>query len=133
MHIKKDKNLIKNYCLVSLLPVFNKIYGRVIYNALFNYFKENNLFKASQSGFLPGDSFIAHLLSVIHEIQTDFDSNPAVDVRGVFLDSSKAFDKVWHIDLLFKLKAYGIDDELFFLLENYLRNRKQSFFKWSNF
>ena len=51
--------------------------------------------------------------------------NPAVDVRGVFLDISKAFDKVWHIGLLFKLKAYGVDDELLSLLENYLENRKQ--------
>ena len=46
-------------------------------------------------------------------------------MRGVFLDISKAFDKVWHIGLLFKLKAYGIDGELLSLLENYLENRKQ--------
>ena len=47
-------------------------------------------------------------------------------MRGVFLDISKAFDKVWHIDLLFKLKAYDVDGELLFLLENYLENRKKS-------
>ena len=68
---------------------------------------------------------IAQLLSIIHEIQTAFDKNPAEDVRGVFLDISKAFDKVWHIGLLFKLKAYGIDGELLSLLENYLENHKQ--------
>ena len=45
--------------------------------------------------------------------------------RGVFLDISKAFDKVWQIGLLFKLKAYGVDGELLSLLENYLENRKQ--------
>ena len=121
MHIKKGQKPNKKLLL-------SQFTSSLIYNALFNYFKENNLFTPSQSGFLPGDSFIAHLLSIIHEIQTNFDGNPAVDVRGVFLDSSKAFDKVWHIDLLFKLKAYGIDDELFSLLENYLRNQKQSFF-----
>ena len=58
-------------------------------------------------------------------MQTAFDNNPADDVRGVFLDISKAFDKVWHIGLLFKLKAYGVDGELLSLLENYLENRKQ--------
>ena len=46
-------------------------------------------------------------------------------MRGIFLDISKAFDKVWHIGLLFKLKAYGIDGELLSLLENYLENCKQ--------
>ena len=46
-------------------------------------------------------------------------------MRGVFLDISKAFDKVWHIGLLFKLKAYSVDGELLLLLKNYLENRKQ--------
>ena len=68
----------------------------LIYNSLFNYFQSNRLSTPSQSGFLPGDSCITQLLSIIHEIQTAFDENPTVDVRTVFLDISKAFDKVWH-------------------------------------
>ena len=68
---------------------------------LFNHFQCNKFFTSSQSGFLPGDSCIVQLLSIIHEIQTAFDNNPTVDVRGVFLDISKAFDKVWHSGNLF--------------------------------
>lgn len=45
--------------------------------------------------------------------------------RGVFLDMSKAFNKVWHDGLLFKLKSYGVQGELFSVLENYLKNRQQ--------
>ena len=63
-------------------------------NSLFNYFQSNRLFTPSQSGFLRGDSIIAKLLSIIHEIQTAFAENPTDDVRGVFLDISKSFDKV---------------------------------------
>ena len=126
-HKKEDKNIIKNYRPDSLLPIFSKTYERVIYNALFNYFKDNKIFTHSQSGFLPGDSYIAQLLSIIHKIQTDFDNNPAGDVRGAFLDISKAFDKVWHNGLLFKLKAYDVDAELLSLLENNLENCKQRF------
>ena len=124
-HKKDDETLVKNYRPISLLPIFGKIFERVIYNSIFNYFNGNKLFTPSQSGFLPGDSCIAQLLSIIHEIQTASDENPAGDVRGIFLDISKAFDKVWHEGLLYKLKTYGIDGQLLSLLENYLKNREQ--------
>ena len=115
--------LVKNYRPISLLPVFAKMFERVIYNSLFNYFLSNRLFTPFQSGFLPGDSCIAQLLS-IHEIQTAFHENPTVDVRGVFLDISKAFDKVWHDEIIFRLKSYGVEGELLLLLKN-LENREQ--------
>ena len=53
------------------------------------------------------------------------DNNPTVNARGVFLDISKAFDKVWHAGLVFKLKSYGVEGELLLLLKNYLQNREQ--------
>ena len=46
-------------------------------------------------------------------------------MRGVFLDLSKAFDKVWHDGTIFKLKAYGVEGKLLSLLKNYLENREQ--------
>ena len=101
------------------------MFERVIYNSLFNYFQSNRLFTPSQSGFLPGDSCIAQILSIIHEIQTAFDENLTVDVREVFLLLSKAFDKVWHDGIIFKLEAYGAEGELLSLLKNYLENREQ--------
>ena len=48
-----------------------------------------------------------------------------VDTRAIFLDIPKAFDKVWHQSLLFKLKSYGVEGSLFRFLENYLEKRKQ--------
>ena len=84
-------------------------------------FKVIDFFTPFQSGFLPRDSCIAQLLSIIHA----FDKNSIVDVRGVFLDLSKAFDKVWHDGIIFKLKAYGVEGELLSLLKNCLENREQ--------
>ena len=116
--------LVKNCRPISLLPIFGKMFEKVIYDSLFNYFQSNRFFTPSQSGFLPGNSCIAQL-SIIHEIQTVLDENPTVDVRGVFLDLSKAFDKFWHNGIIFKLKAYGVHGELLLLLKNYVENREQ--------
>ena len=125
---KKYKTLINNDCPISLLPIFGKIFERVIYNSLFNYFLRNKLFTPSQSGSLTGDLCIAQLLSIIQEIQTAFNENPIVDVRGVFLDISKAFDEVWHDGLIFELKSYDVDGEPLLLLKSYLHN---SCIKWT--
>ena len=92
IHKKEDKTLIKNYRPISLLSIFGKIFERVIYNSLFNYFLSNTLFVPSQSGFLTGDSSIAQLLSIIREMQTAIDNNPTVDLRG-FLTFPKHLTK----------------------------------------
>ena len=73
---------------------FAKIFKRVIYNSLFNYFISKRLFTPSQSDFLLENSCITQLLSIIPEIQTAIDENTTADMRSVFLDISKAFDKV---------------------------------------
>ena len=62
-----------------------------------------------QSGLRPGDSCMHQLISIVHEIYNAFDVNPSLEVRDVFLDSPKAFDRVWHEDLLYKLKCMGIN------------------------
>ena len=83
------------------------------------------MFADRQSGFIPGDSCISQLLFITQEIHKSFHCNPSEDIRGVFLDISKAFDKVWHEGLIFKLKTYGVEGKLIMLLENYLKNRNQ--------
>ena len=96
IHKRKSKNLLKNYKPISLLPIFGKIYERIIFKELFNHFHQNQLFTKCQSGFLPGDLCILQLLSIVHEINLSFDCDPTINVSGVFLDISKALDNVWH-------------------------------------
>ena len=76
-----------------------------------------------QSGFKPGDSCINQLLSTTHEIYKSFDDG--LEVRSVFLYISKAFDKVWHEGVIFKLKQNGISGDLKNILTYSLSNRKQ--------
>ena len=85
----------------------------------------NNLLTENQSGFRPGDSTTNQLLFMINEIHEAFENPKSLEVRAVFLDMSKAFDKVWHEGLLFKLKQNGISDNLLNLFKSYLEHRRQ--------
>ena len=124
-HKKNDKQLVNNYRPISLLPIFGKIFEKTIFNRIYNFLSEKNLLNHNQSGFRPSDSCVNQLLSITHEIFEAFDCYPTLEDRSVFLDISKAFDKVWHEDLLYKLKSVGISGELHKLPENYLSGRLQ--------
>ena len=89
VHKKGDKQILKP---ISLLPIAGKIFERLLYDRMFEFFIANNLISKNQSGFRPGDSCINQLLSITHEIYQSFDDN--LEVRAIFLDISKAFDKV---------------------------------------
>ena len=66
-----------------------------------------------------------YLLSITHNIFTAFDANPSLEVRCIFLDLSKAFNRVWHNSLIHKLKNIGIDDNILSLIESFFHNRYQ--------
>ena len=66
---------------------------------MFGFFLDEGLISANQLGFEPGDSYINQLLSITHNIYKSFDDG--YEVRVIFLDISKAFDKVWHNGLKF--------------------------------
>ena len=122
---KEDKQLIKNYRPISLLPICGKIFEKLVFNKLYSYLSANNLITKNQSGFIPGDSCTNQLLFLVNEIHEAFENQSSLEVRAVFLDISKAFDKVWHEGLLFKLKQNGVSGKLHKFFESYLNNRKQ--------
>ena len=91
---------------------------------MFSFFSENDLISPKKSGFRPGDSCTTNqFLSIAHEIISAFDDGHGV--KGVFLNISKAFDRVWHKGLLFKLQQNEVSGELITLIKDLLSCRKQ--------
>ena len=122
VHKKGDNQILKNYQPILLLPIAGKIFERLLHDRMFECFIENNLISKNQSGFRPGNSCINQLLSITHEIYQCFDDS--LKVRAVFLDISKAFDKVWHKGLIFKLTQNGISDKTLNIITDFLSSRR---------
>ena len=106
--------IVNNYRSVS----------KIIFDSIIKFLNENKLLSDAQSGFRPSNSCEYQLLSVVHDIYKSFDCNP-VEVRGIFLDISKAFERVWHGRLIYKIKSFGISGTPLKLIETFLSNRYQ--------
>ena len=83
---------------------------RIIFKNLFNHVRDNHILSKFQSGFIPGDSTVHQLVHLYHLFNEAL--NQKKDVRIVFCDISKAFDKVWHKGLIFKLENIGVKGSL---------------------
>ena len=120
---KGKKELTSNYRPVSLLSSSVKIFEKIVFKYVFNHFKNNFLISLWQSGFLPGRSTVTQLTELYHTFCKAVADGK--EVRVVFLDISKAFDRVWHIGLLAKLRSFGIRGKLLDWFTNYLKDRYQ--------
>ena len=96
-----------------------------MFNSLFKHLDNNDLLTSNQSGFRPDDSYVHEMLSLTHEIYKAFDANPSLDVKGAFLNLSKAIDRVWYDGLMYKLKSLGICGNYYGLIHSFLSYRHQ--------
>ena len=120
---KDDESLFTNYRPISLLPAISKIFEKVLFKQIYNYFQQKKLFYSAQYGFRNGHSQEFAALELVDKILINMDkkSTPI----GIFIDLSKAFDTIDHTILLDKLNHYGFSDLALKLIKNYLSNRKQ--------
>ena len=141
IHNKNDKQILSNYRPVSLLPVCSKIFERLICNLIYKHISDNNLLSPNQSFVIQspnqyesrtGDSYINQLFSITCNIFPCFDKG--IETRAIFLDISKAFDKVYHKDLIYKLRQYGFTVEFIDSFNQFSEQQKaKSIFKWLTF
>ena len=95
---------------------------KFIYKHVYN-FLQYNIITQSQSGFIRWDSTVNQLLCIYNDLCSSFDKG--ITAQAVYLDISKAFDRVWHTALLSKLEAVGIRGKLLNWFRDYLSCRMQ--------
>ena len=94
IHIKGEKDLIKSYRPVSRVPILENFFKRLIFNSFLKCIDKNELFNPNQSGFRPFRSCVNELLFINHDFFSNCDCDTPKDIRAVFLDISKVFDKI---------------------------------------
>ena len=123
LYKKNEDFLFCNYRPVSLLPGVSKVFERILYNQMYEYFTKLKVFYKSQYGFRQFHSTELATLELVDRVTHTMD-NKKLPVN-IYLDLSKAFDTLDHEILMSKLKYYGFDSNSLKLMKNYLNNRLQ--------
>ena len=122
IHKKGNKSLTSNYRPISLTCISCKIMESLIRNHIMEYFHTNNLFSSKQFGFIKGRSTVLQLLNLIDSWTSSLENGGQIDV--IYTDFEKAFDKVPHLRLLYKLQSYGINEQILNWIRGFLCTRK---------
>ena len=120
---KEDPHLTDNYRPISLLPSISKVFEKIAYNQIYDYFTENQILYESQYGFRKLHSTELAALEMSDKITTHLDQGKIP--LAIFLDLSKAFDTIDHKILIDKLRHYGLKGNSLNWFKSYLSNRKQ--------
>ena len=120
---KGNKELIENYRPISTLPIFGKIFEKIIYSRIYKFLTHHGILTDSQFGFRKGYSTGHAIHHSVEIIKKALDKKE--HVLGIFIDLSKAFDTLDHNMLIKKLDNIGIRGTANELLKSYLSERRQ--------
>ena len=120
--IGKDNALVENYRPISLLDTLGKIFEKLIYGKLEIHLQANKIIPNEQLGFRKQLSTNHQLLRITTDIKGAIDTKKSTGL--ILFDVEKAFDKVWHKGLIYKLIKFKTPSYIIRLLNSYLENRK---------
>ncbi|XDV11531.1 hypothetical protein PO909_000447 [Leuciscus waleckii] len=126
--VKDDRlGLTESNCRpINILPILSKIFEKLLFNQMMQYFVSNNLLSNSQHAYKPGHSTNTALVQMVDQWLTFMDDKKLVG--AVLLDFTAAFDVIDHDILLSKLKCYGFSHQSVSLICSYLSGRSQRVF-----
>ena len=113
----------KNYRPVSLTSVICRLMEKIIHFRILNHFLKNNLISSAQHGFITKRSTQTQQVIYLDKLTSLYDQG--LQVEAIYLDFSKAFDRVSHLKLLHVLDCYGLQTHLINWIRNYLSSRTQ--------
>ena len=119
IHKAGDRTLVSNYRPISLLCCISKVLERIIYNHLIDFACSS--LSRNQFGFMRNRSPAQQLVTFLHTVYDSLQSKSQTDV--IYLDFSKAFDSVSHMELLSKLWCFGFRGKIWCWLKAYLSHR----------
>jgi hypothetical protein len=115
----KTLHALASYRPISLLPIVSKVLEKLLLTRLLPLVEHIGLIPSHQFGFRQIHSTTEQTHRIVHKINEAFEHKAYCSTA--FLDISQAFDKVWHIGLLYKLRQ-SLPINYFLLLQSFLLN-----------
>ena len=112
-----------NYRLVSLTCICCKTLEHIMHSHIMTHLQNNNILSSAQHGFRNKHSCNTQLIETVDDFARALNEGSQIDV--IALDLSKAFDRVPHKRLLYKLNNYGIRGPILQWIQSFLENRSQ--------
>ena len=120
---KGDRSNPCNYRPISLTSIVSKVLEHILSSHIMKHLESNGILHSCQHGFRHNRSCESQLISLVHELMQNHDNNIQSDI--ILTDFAKAFDKVPHNRLLYKLQWYGISGKIHQWINSFLSNRSQ--------
>ena len=120
---KGSKDKIENYRPISVLPIFGKMFEKILYKPVYSFVTSKNIISENQFGFRANHSTSHAIHNSINFIKSSHAKGK--HVLGVFIKISKAFDTIDHEILLHKLSNCGIRGNSHDIVQSYLSDRYQ--------
>ena len=120
---KGDKCKASNYRPVSLTAICSKVMEHILHSNVIGHFEQHSILTDAQHGFRSKRSCETQLITTIQDLASGMSDGH--QIYAILLDFAKAFDKVPHQRLLYKLHHYGIRGPTLSWIESFLTSRKQ--------